>query len=53
LAPGEAFEYTSFCPLKTAVGAMQGHYEMQLVATGETFAAAIAPFTLAVPGAVN
>jgi ApaG protein len=53
LAPGESFEYTSFCPLKTTVGAMQGHYEMQLVATGETFAAEIAPFTLAVPGSVN
>jgi ApaG protein len=53
LAPGEAFEYTSFCPLKTAVGAMQGHYGMRLVASGEEFDAEIAPFTLAVPGAVN
>jgi ApaG protein len=53
LAPGASFEYTSFCPLKTAVGAMQGHYEMLVVATGETFAAEIAPFTLAVPGSVN
>ena len=53
LAPGEAFEYTSFCPLKTAVGAMQGHYGMRVVATGETFDAVIAPFTLAVPGSVN
>lgn len=53
LAPGEAFEYTSFCPLKTAVGAMQGHYVMRRTASGETFEAVIAPFTLAVPGAVN
>ena len=53
LAPGEAFEYTSFCPLKTTVGAMQGHYEMRLTASGETFPAEIAPFTLAVPGSVN
>jgi ApaG protein len=53
LAPGEAFEYTSFCPLPTPVGVMQGHYVMELVATGARFEAAIAPFTLAVPGAVN
>lgn len=53
LAPGESFEYTSFCPLKTSVGAMQGHYEMLWVESGESFDAEIAPFTLAVPGAVN
>lgn len=53
LAPGEAFEYTSFCPLKTAVGAMQGHYRMRVPATGESFEAVIDPFTLAVPGSVN
>ncbi|MEO7793167.1 MAG: Co2+/Mg2+ efflux protein ApaG [Thermoanaerobaculia bacterium] len=53
LAAGESFEYTSFCPLKTAVGAMEGHYVMRVVASGETFEAKIAPFTLAVPGSVN
>src|SRR4051812_34569237 len=26
LAPGETFEYTSFCPLTAPVGAMQGSY---------------------------
>lgn len=29
LAPGESFEYTSFCPLPTATGSMQGSYEMK------------------------
>jgi ApaG protein len=53
LAAGETFEYTSFCPLKTAVGAMQGHYGMRVVATGEEFDAEIAPFTLAAPNAVH
>ena len=53
LQPGEFFEYTSFCPLETAVGTMEGHYVMEVLATGERFEAAIAPFTLAVPGAVN
>jgi ApaG protein len=53
LAPGEAFEYTSFCPLTTPVGAMEGHYVMLRVATGERFEARIAPFGLEVPHAVN
>ncbi|MGE0639030.1 MAG: Co2+/Mg2+ efflux protein ApaG [Thermoanaerobaculia bacterium] len=53
LEAGQAFEYTSFCPLKTAVGAMEGYYVMELATSGERFEALIAPFTLAVPGAVN
>ena len=52
LAPGDAFEYTSFCPLTTPVGAMQGSYRMT-AASGESFDAEIAPFSLAVPNAVN
>jgi len=52
LAPGEAFEYTSYCPLPTPVGAMHGSYRMVL-ASGEAFEAEIAPFSLAVPNAVN
>jgi ApaG protein len=52
LRPGEVFEYTSFCPLRTSMGSMHGQYTMQLV-DGSTFTAEIAPFTLAVPGVVN
>lgn len=52
LAPGASFEYTSYCPLKTAVGSMQGSYQM-VTADGERFDAAISPFTLAVPNALN
>ncbi|HEX9945888.1 MAG TPA: Co2+/Mg2+ efflux protein ApaG [Thermoanaerobaculia bacterium] len=52
LAPGEAFEYTSFCPLPTPVGTMHGCYRMVL-ASGESFEVEIAPFALAVPHAVN
>jgi ApaG protein len=52
LAPGQTFEYTSFCPLKTAVGSMHGAYQM-VTASGETFDAVIAPFTLATPHALN
>ncbi|MGH7858078.1 MAG: Co2+/Mg2+ efflux protein ApaG [Candidatus Binatia bacterium] len=53
LAPGDAFEYTSFCPLTTPVGTMEGHYVMEVAATGERFEAEIGRFTLAAPGAVN
>lgn len=52
LAPGAAFEYTSYCPLTTAVGTMQGSYTMTTPA-GDTFDAAINPFTLAMPHALN
>lgn len=52
LGPGDAFEYTSFCPLSTPVGAMHGSYRM-LLENGESFEAEIAPFSLAVPHAVN
>ena len=52
LSPGEQFEYTSFCPLKTNVGTMHGSYTM-VTPSGEMFQARIAPFTLAVPHALN
>jgi ApaG protein len=52
LPPGSAFDYTSFCELKTAVGSMHGSYQM-ITASGERFDAIIAPFTLAVPNSLN
>jgi ApaG protein len=52
LPPGSTFEYKSYCPLKTPVGSMQGSYQM-VTASGERFDAIIAPFTLAVPNALN
>jgi ApaG protein len=52
LAPGEEFEYTSFCPLSTPVGSMHGAYRM-VRDDGEAFDAVIAPFSLAVPHSVN
>lgn len=52
LAPGRSFEYTSFCPLTTPVGTMHGTYRM-VTATGATFDAVIAPFSLALPSALN
>lgn len=52
LAPGESFEYTSFCPLPTPIGTMEGTYWM-VTSDGGSFEAEIAPFTLAPPGMVN
>jgi len=48
LRPGEFFEYTSGAVLETALGTMQGSYQMQ-GDDGLQFDAAIAPFTLSVP----
>ncbi|ODS90721.1 MAG: Co2+/Mg2+ efflux protein ApaG [Comamonas sp. SCN 65-56] len=45
LAPGEAFEYTSGCRLRTASGSMHGSY-FCVAEDGERFDCAIAPFAL-------
>lgn len=52
LPPGGSHEYNSFCNLKTSVGTMHGSYTM-VTPSGDTFEARIAPFTLAVPYALN
>jgi ApaG protein len=52
LEPGQSFEYTSFCPLPTPIGSMHGTYQM-VTAGGSAFDAEIAPFSLAVPTALN
>ena len=52
LEPGGSFEYTSFCPLPTPIGSMHGSYQM-VAAGGGRFDAEIAPFSLAVPNALN
>jgi ApaG protein len=52
LQPGESFEYSSFCPLPTKIGSMHGTYQM-VTAAGSRFDAEIAPFSLAVPTALN
>jgi ApaG protein len=48
MRPGENFEYTSGAVLETAVGVMQGSYQM-LADDGTHFDAPIPPFTLSVP----
>jgi ApaG protein len=49
---GQSFNYTSFCPLKTPVGSMQGSYQM-VDDQGEHFDAPIAAFALARAEEVN
>ena len=48
LRPGEAFEYTSACPLTTPYGTMHGAYQM-VREDGSRFDAEIAPFELNAP----
>jgi ApaG protein len=45
LAPGEAFEYSSYCPLPTPWGTMEGEYLME-TDRGERFEAAVSRFYL-------
>ena len=52
LGPGEAFTYTSGCPLNTPFGKMEGTYQMA-TRTGDFFDAFIAPFTLSEPYTVH
>jgi ApaG protein len=50
LKPGEAFRYTSGCPLKTASGTMRGAYQM-IGDAGRAFDIQIPEFSLHLPGA--
>lgn len=45
IAPGQSFQYSSWCPLKTASGSMRGTYEM-VGPGGALFDIEIAPFAL-------
>jgi ApaG protein len=52
LAPGEAFQYTSWCELETAAGVMHGTYQM-VDDEGTYFEVEIAPFALREPYTVH
>jgi ApaG protein len=52
LKPGQSFEYTSGCALRTPRGTMHGTYQM-VREDGERFDAVIAPFALALPHSLN
>ena len=52
IAAGESHTYSSGTVMATTVGYMQGSYQMQ-AEDGNQFEAVIAPFRLAVPGALH
>lgn len=52
IAPGESFRYTSGAVIDTAVGTMEGSYEM-ISASGRPFIAPIGVFSLAQPSALH
>ncbi|MCC7416351.1 MAG: Co2+/Mg2+ efflux protein ApaG [Acidobacteria bacterium] len=52
LAPGESFQYTSGCHLRTSSGVMRGSYQM-VSEGGSHFDIAIAPFALHEPYTVH
>ena len=52
LEPGESFEYTSFCPLNTGWGTMEGSYSM-VAENGEEFNVDVARFYLFDPALVQ
>ncbi|HUP05289.1 MAG TPA: Co2+/Mg2+ efflux protein ApaG [Bryobacteraceae bacterium] len=52
LGPGESFKYSSWCPLKTPTGVMEGSYRM-IAADGGQFDIKIAPFGLRAPYTVQ
>ena len=52
LKPGENFSYTSYCPLKTEFGFMEGQYYM-VFDNGEIFKISTPLFKLVLPASVN
>lgn len=46
LAPGESYEYTSTCPLRTSWGTMEGSYKFEVCDTGASLEVAIGRFFL-------
>ncbi|MGB1906500.1 MAG: Co2+/Mg2+ efflux protein ApaG [Spongiibacter sp.] len=52
IEPGESFTYTSGAVIATAVGTMEGSYEM-ITAAGRPFIAPIGVFSLVLPSALH
>jgi ApaG protein len=50
MKPGEAYRYTSACPLATPSGVMRGAYRM-VTRDGDSFDALVPEFSLDLPGA--
>ena len=52
LQPGQSFEYESFCPLTTPLGAMKGTYQM-VWDDGSPFEIVVGEFSLELPFSIN
>lgn len=52
LEPGESYEYESYCPLSTPLGAMRGEYQF-VRDDGSAFEVEIAEFSLEEPLSIN
>ena len=50
---GESYEYVSGCNLKTDIGSMKGHYQMERLSDESTFNVDIPEFQLIVPYKLN
>jgi ApaG protein len=50
LEPGQSFEYSSYCQLRTSWGTMEGAYQLR-TDDGDTFDAKVGRFILVGPGA--
>jgi ApaG protein len=53
IGPGASYTYSSFCPLKTPTGSMEGSYQMQILPSGQRFDVPIPQFQLANKMLVN
>ncbi|MCS7035426.1 MAG: Co2+/Mg2+ efflux protein ApaG [Saprospiraceae bacterium] len=53
MAPGETFEYSSYCELDTDYGAMLGAYFMKRIDKGDFFSVRIPRMLLIVPARLN
>ncbi len=52
IAPGESYEYSSACPLRTQFGVMRGSYRMR-ADDGLRFDVEVSPFTMYIPALNN
>jgi len=50
---GESFEYTSYCPLGSSIGSMDGYFQFEDLETQRLFTVKIPYFDLLMPGVFN
>lgn len=53
LNPGERFEYSSYCPIATPLGEMEGFFKFDNKNSNTSFEARIAPFALRAKHLIN